>query len=36
MKIVVNNKNEKIPKELIEACNNDKIVAKIFYNRGIR
>ena len=36
MKIVVNNKNEKIPKELIEACNNDKIVAKVFYNRGIR
>lgn len=36
MKIVVNNKNKKIPKELIEACNNDKVVAKVFFNRGIK
>lgn len=36
MKIIVNNKNEKIPKELIEACNDDRVVAKVFYNRGIK
>ena len=34
MKIFINNKNKKIPKELIDACNNE-ILAKIFFNRGI-
>ncbi len=36
MKIVINNKNRKIPNELVKACNNDKVVAKVFFNRGIK
>lgn len=36
MKIIVNNKNKKVPKDLLEACNKNEILAKIFYNRGIK
>lgn len=36
MKIIVNNKGKKVSKELIKACNDNEILAKILYNRGIR
>ena len=36
MKIIINNKNKKMPDELIRACGNNEILAKIFYNRGIK
>ena len=36
MKIIINNKNKKIPEELIKLCNNNDILAKIFFNRGIK
>ena len=36
MKIIVNNRNKKIPKDLLKACNDNEILAKILYNRGIR
>ena len=36
MKIIVNNKNKKIPNELLKACNNNEILAKVLYNRGIK
>lgn len=35
MKVIVNNKNKKIPQELVELCKNE-ILARIFYNRGIK
>jgi len=35
MKIIVNNKDKKIPKELISICGNE-ILARVFYNRGIK
>jgi len=36
MKITVNNRNKKVPRELLKACRDNEILAKIFYNRGIR
>jgi len=36
MKIIVNNRDKKVPKELLKACNNNDIFAKVLYNRGIR
>ena len=36
MKIIINNRNKKVPKELMDICNNNEILAKIFFNRGIR
>ena len=36
MKVIVNNKNKKLPRELIALCNGNEILAKIFYNRGIK
>ena len=35
MKIIVNNKNKKIPKELIDVCGNE-VLARVLYNRGIK
>jgi len=35
MKIIVNNKDKKIPKELISICGNE-ILARVLYNRGIK
>lgn len=36
MKIIINNKNSKIPKELIEICGNNEVLARVLYNRGIK
>lgn len=36
MKIIVNNKNSKISKELIEICGNNEVLARVLYNRGIK
>jgi len=36
MKIIINNKNKKVPQALLKACDNNEILAKILYNRGIR
>ena len=35
MKIKIDNKNKKIPKDLLEACGKNEILAKVLYNRGI-
>jgi len=36
MNIIVNNKNKKMPRELLRACRDNEIIAKILYNRGIK
>ena len=36
MKIVVNNRDKKVPNELLKACNDNEVLAKVLYNRGIR
>ncbi len=36
VKINVINKELDVPKDILEACNNDEVVAKIFYNRGYK
>lgn len=36
MKIVVNNRDKNVSNELLKACDNNEIFAKILYNRGIR
>lgn len=36
MKIIVKNQKEKVSKELIDLCHGNEILAKIFFNRGIR
>ena len=33
--IKIKNENNKTPKELIEACNGDEIIARILFNRDI-
>lgn len=35
MKIKIDNKNKKVPKDLLEACGRNEILAKVLYNRGI-
>ena len=36
MKIIVNNKDKKVPEELLNACGKNEVLAKVLYNRGIR
>lgn len=36
MKIIIKNRNNKIPEELIKVCNNNETLARIFFNRGIK
>ena len=35
MKFIIKNRNKRIPDEVLKACNNDELIARLMFNRGI-